>query len=43
MACSRLSPSILAWGNLSTRQVLAALRERMAGAPPRWAASLRGL
>jgi len=40
MACSRLSP-YLAWGNLSTRQVLTALRERMAGAPPRWASSLR--
>ena len=40
MACSRLSP-YLAWGNLSTRQVLAALRERMAEASPRWVASLR--
>lgn len=39
-ACSRLSP-YLAWGNLSSRQVLVALRERMAKASPRWAASLR--
>ena len=39
-ACSRLSP-YLAWGNLSTRQVLVALRERMVTATPRWAASLR--
>ena len=39
-ACSRLSP-YLAWGNLSTRQVMAALRQRMRDASPRWAASLR--
>lgn len=39
-ACSRLSP-YLAWGNLSTRQTLRALRQRLAGATPRWAASLR--
>ncbi|MFZ4794991.1 MAG: FAD-binding domain-containing protein [Blastocatellia bacterium] len=39
-ACSRFSP-YLAWGNLSTRQVMAALRQRMRDASPRWAASLR--
>lgn len=39
-ACSRLSP-YLAWGNLSTRQVVQATRERMREVGPRWAASLQ--
>jgi deoxyribodipyrimidine photo-lyase len=39
-ACSRLSP-YLAWGNLSTRQVVQATRQRMREVGPRWAASLQ--
>ncbi len=39
-ACSRLSP-YLAWGNLSTRQVMVSLRRRMEWAGGRWAGSLR--
>ena len=39
-ACSRLSP-YLAWGNLSTRQVVQATRARIGQVGPRWAASLQ--
>lgn len=38
-ACSRLSP-YLAWGNLSSKQVVQATRQQIAAAPPRWAKSL---
>ena len=39
-ACSRLSP-YLAWGNLSSRQIIHDLRNAYGGASPRWEKSLR--
>ena len=39
-ACSRLSP-YLAWGNLSSRQIIHDLRASYGGASPRWEKSLR--
>ncbi|MBL8187068.1 MAG: deoxyribodipyrimidine photo-lyase [Acidobacteria bacterium] len=39
-ACSRLSP-YLAWGNLTSRQIIHDLRASYGGASPRWEKSLR--